>query len=123
MLKPNQVLLLIGNDVFECRRFIGSHPGEGINNIYLKEWNRKNVTEQFEQYHYTDTPTEWINEAKLIGVSSEGIRYVGPIASFFHSSKRIPEWFIYFQKGEELDEFVAQPQYPNNTFFVTNRDE
>lgn len=115
----NQVLLIISNDVYEVRKFIPNHPGEGISNIYLKEWSNSNVTEQFEKFHYTDTSMLWLNEAKEKGYISEGIYYVGEIGSFFH--KKIPEWFFYFQTEKDLETFVsaAEPK----SFLVTQRDK
>jgi len=40
------------------------HPGDGICNVYLKDYLNKDITEEFEHYHYTDPPFEMLEKAK-----------------------------------------------------------
>jgi cytochrome b involved in lipid metabolism len=83
---PRDLLLKIHKEVFEVSAFVRNHPGEGIHDVYLNNFTHKDVTDEFERYHFTDQPEEWMLSAREKGFDPEnGIAYVGEIASFFGS--------------------------------------
>jgi len=106
--KKGELLITIGEDLFEVSRFVPNHPGEGIHDVYLQHYARKSVTEEFEHYHYDNEPDEWISKAKELGFDPEtGIHFIGSIGNWF--KKKIPIWFHVFQ-NEEAEENYFQLQ-------------
>ena len=83
----SSVFLSIKNGIYEVSQFIGSHPGEGINSVYLNEHNRKNVTEEYEKYHTSELAEEELILAKK--GENPKIKYIGP--NYFQ--KNIPKYF------------------------------
>lgn len=81
------ILLSIHNDIYEVSHFINTHPGEGINNIYLTEHNGHNVTEEYEKFHQTELAYEELISAK--NGNNPKIKFVGP--DYFQ--KQIPKYF------------------------------
>lgn len=41
-----------------------NHPGDGICCIYLKNYKRKDVSKEFNYYHFSDSPFEILEKAK-----------------------------------------------------------
>jgi len=114
--KKGELLLTIGSDLFEVSKFVSNHPGEGIHDVYLNNYNRKNVSDEYEHYHYDNEPDEWLNSAKSKGFDPEtGICYVGEIGSWF--KKKIPNWFHFFPNEQAEDSFWQQEK-KNKVFIV-----
>lgn len=119
MTTRKDILLLIGEDIYEVSKFIPNHPGEGIHDIYIRNFNRKNVTEEFEHYHFDSEPEDWLEKAKKNKFDPEtGIYYVGP--SFF--KKRIPAYFHYLVDDEKGEKYMSQ-QAPKTFIVVFNSPE
>ena len=58
-----QILISINNKIFDITLYISKHPGEGIRSIYLKQYNRRESTEEYDRFHMTDEPDEILNYA------------------------------------------------------------
>jgi len=71
-----KITIIYNNNIFDITNFIKNHPGEGINNIYLKDFNNKDVTKLFEHYHYTNDAFEILDLATKKG-SYKGVLYLG----------------------------------------------
>jgi len=92
-----ELLLIIRDEIYEVTKFIPHHPGEGIHDVYIKHYNRKEVTQEFEHYHFDDQPEEWLAAAKEKKFDSEtGIAYVCQ-SCFKAKTTKIPVWFHYFR--------------------------
>jgi len=84
--------------VYEVSQFVSNHPGEGINDIYLRHYNQKNVSQEFEHYHFDNEPIEWLISSKEKGFDPKtGIFYVGPC--FFDGTKKLPHYFHHFTEA------------------------
>jgi hypothetical protein len=93
------IILGIYGEIYEVSKFKDKHPGEGIHDTYLKYYNRKDATVEFNRFHYTNESDEMLIESKKIGEGEEtGIIYVCPY--FF--KKNIPKYF-HFSKNENYD--------------------
>ena len=58
------ILIGIYGNIYEVSKFLNKHPGEGIHDTYLKYYNRKDATADFERYHNTNESDEMLIEAK-----------------------------------------------------------
>jgi len=75
MSDPNKkVILTIDGHRYDVAQF--DHPGEGIKDIYLADFNNKNCTAEFEAEHSTDDPFQMLLDARKEG-ECEGIKYLG----------------------------------------------
>ena len=99
------VLLIIDDDIYDVSKYISSHPGEGINNAYLKDFNLKNCSSVFDRYHFTNKPFEILEKAKKMG-SYNGVFWVCP--NFFR--RRIPKYF-YFNPDDKKYSFTKEYEY------------
>lgn len=70
-----QTILIIDKHKYDVTKF--DHPGDGIKNIYLRDFHNKDVTEEFDYHHYTDYPYELLEKARELG-EHLGIKYIGP---------------------------------------------
>ena len=63
-------MILIGlyGSIYEITNFISKHPGEGICNRYLKNYKNRDITKEFERYHFTNEPFDIMIKAKEYGV-------------------------------------------------------
>ena len=92
------ILIGIYGNIYEVSKFISKHPGEGIHDTYLKYFNRKDATSEFERYHNTNESDEMLIEAKKNGEGEEtGIKYVCPY--FF--KKKIPKYFHFLEDNDK----------------------
>jgi hypothetical protein len=66
--------LTIEGHLYEIHNF--SHPGEGIRDVWLKNYAGKNVSEEFDYYHMTNEPWEILEKARELG-EYKGIVYKG----------------------------------------------
>jgi len=117
MSKKRELLIIIGEDIFEVSKFVNNHPGEGIHDVYLTNYNRKNVSSEYEHYHFDNEPDEWLDKAKSKIFDDEtGIYYVGPIGSWF--SKKIPIWFHSFQNEQLEHQFWESQDNTKSKVFI-----
>ena len=86
----NRIYIIYEDDIYEISRYIPKHPGEGISNVYLARYNRKNITNDFNKYHMTDEAFELFEKVK-IEKSYNGINYI--CKNYFQG--RIPQYFYY----------------------------
>ena len=85
------LLITIDEDIYDVKKFEQIHPGEGINNIYLKNFHRKDASVLFDRYHYSkNEPIEILMNAKKHG-NYNNVDYVCP--NFFR--KNIPKYFYF----------------------------
>ena len=70
--------IIINNNIFDITDFIKNHPGEGIRNVYLIEYNKKKVDEEFERFHTTDDAYEMIEKAIELK-EYNGIKYLDKV--------------------------------------------
>jgi cytochrome b involved in lipid metabolism len=54
------------------------HPGDGIKDLYLRNFGGRDVSAEFDQEHFTDEPYEMLQEAHKNG-EYEGIKYLGAV--------------------------------------------
>lgn len=85
------ILLSIKGHIYEVSHFIKYHPGEGINNTYLNEHNRQNVSLLFHKFHNSNESEEHLINSRN-GNHSQ-IKYLGP--DYFH--KKIPKYYHYIE--------------------------
>jgi hypothetical protein len=106
----NKYYIILENDIYDVSGYLFAHPGEYIHNITLRDYRNIDATQEFNCYHYTETPYELLNEAKTKGSCCEGkVKYVCP--NIF--DKRIPWYFHY----TDLD--VIEKVMDDKTFVVT----
>ena len=86
----NNVYIIYEDDIYEISKYITKHPGEGISNVYLARYNRKNITSDFNKYHMTDEAYELFEKVKN-EKSYNGINYI--CKNYFQN--RIPQCFYY----------------------------
>lgn len=114
MSHKKQVLITIDNNIYDVTKFIASHPGEGIHDMYLRNYHTKNGSEEFEQYHNSDEAHTWIATAQEKKYDPEtGIYCIGP--AYF--KKRIPNYFRFYPTADQVDQ-AAQELLPNTFFMV-----
>ena len=98
------ILISIYNHIYEISKFINKHPGEGIKNMYLRDYKNKECTEDFEKQHFTNESDEMLINAKIHGYDEEtGIYYVCPY--FF--TRRIPK-YMYFNRNAVNDRYATK---------------
>lgn len=109
MSKP--ILLAIHGKILDVSKFVDKHPGEGIRDVYLRDYHRKEATELFDQFHQTDVPMELIIDAKNFPDQSD-IKYIAP--NFFQ--KNIPKFYHCLDNNsfDNIDISVI----PNKSFFM-----
>ena len=90
----NNVYIIYEDDIYEVSKYINKHPGEGINNVYIKRYNYKNCTSEFNRFHMTDEPFQILEKVKNLGTFMN-IHYV--CKNYFKN--RIPKCF-YFNKDD-----------------------
>ena len=105
------VLLIIEDDIYDVSKYVSSHPGEGINNAYLKDFNLKNCSSVFDRYHFTNKPFEILEKAKKIG-SYNGVFWVCP--NFF--KRRIPKYFYFHSENKKYS-------FSNDYEYILKRNE
>lgn len=103
------IMLIIEGHIYDVTYFQNKHPGEGIRNTYLYNYNRKDVTTLFKIYH--DVGYEIIYEAKKTG-EHKGVKYISP--NFY--DKKLPKCLypdlnypIDILKDMKHDEYILTP--------------
>ena len=77
------IIIGIYGDIYEVSKFVDKHPGEGIHDTYLKYYNRKDATVEFNRFHYTNESDEMLIDSKKIGEGED----FSKIGSFLLSKK------------------------------------
>lgn len=100
-----QILIGIDNKIYDVTKYIPHHPGEGIVGSYLKNFNRKDCTKEFNRLHFTNEPQDLLN----LAVSKE-YSYINYVSPYFKFSKlnRIPKYYYYIKKLEEVKEILKE---------------
>ena len=107
------LLMSIYNHIYEVSGFINKHPGEGISNIYLRDYRNKESTSDFERYHFTNEADEMLINARKEGYDEEtNIYYVCPW--FF--KKKIPKYFNFLPNDKYGKKYMGNKD--NNTFIL-----
>ena len=76
-------IIIIENNVFDVSKFINKYPGEGICNIYLCEYNKKTVSNEFHKFHSADDAYEMLELAIKLKEYNE-IKYLGILGKDYH---------------------------------------
>ena len=130
----SSILIGIYNEIYDITKYIPKHPGEGIKFVNLREYNRKEVTEDFDKQHLTNEPDEMLISAKKNGFDEEsGIYYVCPFFNFSKKNK-IPKYFYFLPNDpyaikfmEDKDDYTyllrASNSDKNNSLSVTYKNE
>lgn len=79
------ILLIIDHRIYNVAKL--KHLGEGIRDVYLADFHRQDVTQQFQQFHQTDVPFESIIESQSF--PSSDVQYLG----FSYFQKNIPKYY------------------------------
>jgi cytochrome b involved in lipid metabolism len=74
-MSKRKIHLTIEGHIYDVTNF--THPGEGIRNIYLRDFKNKDCSEEFDHYHMTNEPWEILEEVRK-SKEYRGIKYVGP---------------------------------------------
>ena len=61
---------------FDITNYISKHPGEGIKNIYLRNFNGKDITDMMDRHHLTNEPFEILENIIKTGVSTKDIQLI-----------------------------------------------
>ena len=114
------LLIILFNNIYEISKYINNHPGEGIRDTYLKNYNLKNGSIEFDKYHCTDEPFKLLEDSKNKKFCNvNNIYYVCP--NFFKN--RIPKYFKFFENYEQAELFISSN---NNKYVIfqsfTNND-
>lgn len=109
----NNIYIIYDNDIYEVSKYIKDHPGEGINNVFIKRYNGKNCTSDFDRFHMTDEPFEIIENSKK-NKCCKNVKYI--CKNIFKS--RIPKIFYFNEDDINGDLFLEL----NNMVLIPNND-
>ena len=103
-----QILIGINNKIYDVTKYIPNHPGEGIVGSYLKNFDRRDCTKEFNRLHLTNEPEELLELAMIN--KNKLIFYVSP---YFNFSKRnrIPKYYYFVKEKDEIEEFLINNNY------------
>ncbi len=89
--------------------------GEGIHDTYLKNYHRNEATVEFQKFHYTNEPDDWLDKAIKLKFDSEtGIRYIGIM--LFKKGKRLPIFLHNFQTQTEAEKYLEESDPKKKSF-------
>jgi hypothetical protein len=90
--------------------------------VYLRQYKNKEVTQEFEHYHFDDQPEEWLEAAKKKKFDPEtGLRFIGP-SYFKPKSTKIPAWFHFFKTDEDIKKYLQENSKESDKVFVVTAD-
>jgi len=72
--KSKKIIVQFEGEYYDVTNF--EHPGDGIKDLYLYNFNGKKIDEELDLEHNTNEPYEMLLEAKEKG-ESDGIIYLG----------------------------------------------
>ena len=111
------LFIIINNNIYEVSNFIKNHPGEGILNEYIANYHNKDVTDEFDRFHFTNESDEILLQSRTNGIHL-GIYFVGP--SFW--KKKIPIYYHFFINPiVDGKNFLSQQK--NMTFIISNHTD
>lgn len=132
------VLVIYDGQIFDVTNFIGKHPGDGINNNYLENFHKKDITEIFNRTHLSDKPYDLletsideydtdidypnhikVNSFNILGSKNKKknfICYVSPY--FFKNSEMIPDYFYFNPLDIYGDKYLENKP---DKFFICRR--
>lgn len=114
-----EVLIVLRGDIYEVSKFIPDHPGEGIHDVYLRQYHRRNGTEEYEKFHYDAAPDEYLEKARDLKHDPEtGIYHVGQ--NVFKDKRRLPAYFFFLIQDKDGQIILDQSQ--NKTFIVKPKE-
>lgn len=74
------VIVIINQHKFDVSNYIKNHPGEGINGIYLEDFDWKDASKEFEYYHgFKLEQLYHILELVIKYGEYSNIKYIGPV--------------------------------------------
>ena len=107
-MKP--VLIGIYKEIYDITKYIPKHPGEGIRFVNLRQYNKKDATEDFDRHHMTNEPDEMLIKAKEEGFDEEtGIYYVCPFFNF-SIKNNIPSYFYFLPNDPYAIKFMEDKE-------------
>jgi hypothetical protein len=115
------MVLFIGvyNHIYEVSKFIANHPGEGIKDEYLMNYNYQETTDAFDKHHFTNEADEMLINAKENGFDEEtGIFYVCP----YYFQNKIPNYFHFFPDLEKMTPKKYMENKNPMTFILSSKD-
>ncbi|MES1920382.1 hypothetical protein MHBO_002059 [Bonamia ostreae] len=79
--EDDPITLIINGHKYDVTDYINVHPGEGHNNIYLENFDKQDVTNQFNYYHKKTIQTnlKLLQRARERGCHKK-IRHLGEIS-------------------------------------------
>ena len=96
-------LIAVDGEVYDVSSYISQHPGEGIRGVYMRQYNRKDCSVEFDQFHMTDEPYELLSRALVTGHDPvTGIRHI--CAYVFR--RRIPKGLIRVENSQEPSKYM-----------------
>lgn len=113
---PKDILIIVGDDLYEVSRFVKNHPGEGIHDVYLSHYNRKDVTSEYEHFHFDDQPDQWLLTAREKKYDPEtGIYFLG---KNIFGKARLPAYLHFFYDDLKGENYLKS-QNKDKIFVVT----
>ena len=67
------IKIKINEEWYDVTKFMSKHPGEGM--VFLTDYNKQDVTEEFYKFHFTEEPEEMLIKAIERG-NYEGIIHI-----------------------------------------------
>ena len=113
------ILISVNDIIYEVSRYIPNHPGEGIRNIYLRKFHRKDCTSLFEKFHNTNEADELLIKSNNnnFKITADGISMVCP----FFFKRKIPKYF-YFIEEDMLNENLEKIFLEKKNSFILRRN-
>ena len=70
------IIIIIDKHKYDVTLYIHKHPGEGIRGVELRQMNNKDMSYEFDRFHYSDEPFEILEKVRKLG-EYECIKYLG----------------------------------------------
>ena len=91
------ILQCVDGEVYDVTSYAAKHPGEGIRGVYIRSYNGKDCSDEFETMHMTDEPHAILHRAREGGCDeATGVRYICP----FVFKRRIPRELVRLEREE-----------------------
>jgi len=76
--RHKSIVLRLNDGLWDVTRFVDEHPGEGIHDVFLRQYHGKDVSSDYEHFHNDNEPDEWLERARANGVDADtGLVYCG----------------------------------------------
>jgi hypothetical protein len=101
------ILLAVHGEVYDVTDYASRHPGEGIRAIYIRWYNGKDCTDEFENFHMTDEPHAILHRAlESGGDSASGVHHVCP----FVFRRRIPRGLVHLDSPSDAEAYMEDKE-------------